>query len=62
MEQKYWKTPYHWFEDYVKTLSKNELKAALLNFAELAGFEVIQDIYESDMAKDGYFEWSDRVR
>lgn len=50
-----WKSPYEWLEDaiYERKISANEALAALMEFIDS---DEIQDVFQAEMERDGYFE------
>jgi hypothetical protein len=48
--------PYEWLEKTSSTWTKEQLRQELLKFAQQAGFDAIQDEYQTEMDADGYFE------
>jgi len=51
-----WSTPLEWLAEKAGEWDAVELQQELLSMAQTIGFDAIQELYESDMAKDGYFE------
>ena len=54
-----WKNPLEWLEDAIQTWSPNELKVEFIELAMRLDHDAIQDLYQSDMEKDGYFNKED---
>ena len=56
MEGKYkWDNPHDWLMEKVNTWTENELRAELRHLATLLDGDQIQEAFESEMDKDGYF-------
>jgi len=51
-----WANPYEWLEYKSNMWGKNILRAELLELAQHTDFDTLQDMYQSEMDKDGYFE------
>lgn len=56
-----WETPYEWLMDKVNDMSEQDLKNTVLNIARKCDSDTLQDIFESDMDEDGYFDKICRV-
>ena len=55
-EKKYrWANPYEWLEEKSHAWDANRLRVELLELAIKHDPDTLQDIYGSDMGKDGYF-------
>jgi hypothetical protein len=51
-----WATAHEWLAEYAKGLSEAQLYHELMELASKLDSDTIQDIYQSDMSADGYFE------
>jgi hypothetical protein len=51
-----WPHPYAWLEEHTLQLDARELRCHLLALALRAGSDEIQELYESAMNEDGYFQ------
>ena len=51
-----WESPYDWLMDKATEWDEIQLLAELRNLAQLLGSDALQDLYQSDMEKDGYFK------
>lgn len=51
-----WNTPYQWLSEKIEYLSQGDLIDVALTFAQLAGNDAIQDLFQKEMTADGYFE------
>ncbi len=49
-------SPYHWLDDTASQWTQVELYAALMALAAQVDGDTIQDVFQSDMDKDGYFD------
>ena len=50
-----WNYPLEWLNEKIDTWDENTLRHELKTIAALLDSDQIQDLYESDMDKDGYF-------
>lgn len=51
-----WPHPYAWLEESSRGWDDEVLRARMLEFAQRAGSDEIQELFESSMDKDGYFK------
>jgi hypothetical protein len=51
-----WENPYDWLESKLLEWDLAQTRAELLSLARRLDFDTLQDLYQSDMDKDGYFE------
>jgi hypothetical protein len=56
MAQYKWNSAYEWLESKIDGWSAEELRQAVLDFAQQLGSDAIQDRYQDDMAEDGFFQ------
>ena len=57
MKKYKWDSPLEWLIDKVKEMDENELRQEIIFIASgYLDYDTIQDIYQSDMDKDGYFD------
>ena len=51
-----WVTPYHWLNDKLVTWDRARLMQELSIVAAKLDYETIQELYQSEMDDDGYFD------
>jgi len=51
-----WDNPLEWLTEKANSWEKSELYCEFMELARRMDFDTLQDIYQSDMSKDGYFE------
>ena len=57
MGEKYrWSTPYEWLEWKSRQWTRDELLQALLSVALQEDSDTLQDLFQSEMDEDGYFD------
>jgi len=51
-----WNNPHEWLAWYVQNVPAQELPAIIMDLARHLDGDVIQDLYQTEMEKSGYFE------
>lgn len=51
-----WPTVFDWLRDKSEQMDRDELRSALMQVAVKCDPDEIQDIFESEMDNDGYFD------
>jgi hypothetical protein len=54
-----WASPYEWLCDKADEWTPKQVKATLISVAFLHDSDTIQDLFESEMDEDGYFDDTD---
>ncbi len=55
MKKYKWNNPYEWIIEKVSEWDENQLRHEIVEILSHIDIDTIQDIYQSDMEKDGYF-------